>query len=76
MNAEVAQFFAVGGAIAFGAMGPAIAMGMIAASGLQSIGRNPEAENAIRNNMVLALAFCESLAIFSLVIALILKFLK
>lgn len=76
MNAEIAQFFAVAGAIAFGAAGPAIAMGMIAARGLDAIGRNPEAENAVRNTMVLALAFCESLAIFSLVVALILKFVK
>jgi len=76
MNAEVAQFFAVAGAIALGALGPAIGMGMIASRGLDAIGRNPEAENAVRNTMVLALSFVESLAIFSLVIALILKFVK
>ena len=74
MNPEVAQFFAVAGAIAIGAMGPAIAMGMIASKGLDSIGRNPETENAVRNTMVLALSFVESLAIFSLVVALIIKF--
>jgi F-type H+-transporting ATPase subunit c len=76
MNVEVAQQFAVAGAIAIGALGPAIAIGLIAASGLNAIGRNPDAENAIRNNMVLGLAFAESLAIFSLVIALIIRFVK
>jgi F-type H+-transporting ATPase subunit c len=74
MNLETAKMFAVGLTIALGAMGPAIAMGMIASKGLDSIGRNPETENAIRTTMILGLAFAESLAIFSLVVALILKF--
>jgi F-type H+-transporting ATPase subunit c len=76
MDIEVARLFAMGGAIALGAAGPAIAMGMIASKGLDAIGRNPETENPVRNNMVLALAFVESLAIFSLVVALIIRFLK
>lgn len=76
MNPEVAHTFAVAGTIAIGAIGPAIAMGWIASRGLESIGRNPETENAIRNTMVLALAFVESLAIFALVVALILKFVE
>ena len=74
MDVESAKVFAVGGAIAIGALGPALAMGMIASKGLEAIGRNPETENAIRNTMVLALSFAESLAIFSLVVALIIKF--
>jgi F-type H+-transporting ATPase subunit c len=74
MNVEVAKFFAMAAAIALGAFGPAIAMGMIATKGLESIGRNPETENAVRTTMILALAFVESLAIFSLVIALIIRF--
>jgi F-type H+-transporting ATPase subunit c len=74
MDIEVAQLFAAGATIAIGALAPAIAMGMIASRGLDSIGRNPETENAVRNTMVLALAFVESLAIFALVVALIIKF--
>ena len=66
--------FAIALAIAVGVTGPAIAMGMIASRGLESIGRNPETDNAVRNTMHPALAFTESLAIFALVVALILKF--
>ena len=76
MDIEVARYFAMTAAIALGALGPAIAMGMIATKGLESIGRNPETENPVRTTMILALAFVESLAIFSLVIALIIKFVK
>jgi F0F1-type ATP synthase membrane subunit c/vacuolar-type H+-ATPase subunit K len=39
------------------------------------MGRNPEAENMIRNMMFLAIALTESLAILALVIAMILRFL-
>jgi F-type H+-transporting ATPase subunit c len=74
MDPEVAKYFAMVAAIAIGSLGPAISMGMIATKGLESIGRNPETENAIRTTMILALAFVESLAIFSLVIALIIRF--
>jgi F-type H+-transporting ATPase subunit c len=74
MNTEMIQMIATGLTIAIGAIGPAFAMGKIASSGLESIGRNPDSENAIRTTMVLGLAFVESIAIFTLVIALIIKF--
>jgi F-type H+-transporting ATPase subunit c len=61
-------------AIAIGGIGPAIAIGMLTASAMQSLGRNPEAEPAIRLNMILGLAFAEAIAIYALVVALIIKF--
>jgi len=60
--------------IAVGVVGPGIGIGLLAAKGLEAIGRNPEAESKIRTNMILAIAFTEALAIYALVIALILKF--
>jgi len=57
-----------------GAIGPAIAIGILVASGLQAIGRNPEAASKIQTNMVLGIAFAEAVAIYALVVALILKF--
>jgi F-type H+-transporting ATPase subunit c len=60
--------------IAIGGIAPAIAIGMIASKGLEAIGRNPEAASKIQTNMVLGLAFAEAIAIYSLVMALILKF--
>jgi F-type H+-transporting ATPase subunit c len=61
-------------AIAIGGIAPAIAIGLMAASAMQSLGRNPEAEPAIRLNMILGLAFAEAIAIYALVVALIIKF--
>ena len=76
MGTAVAQFWAVAFVIALGTAAPAIAIAMIGGKALESIGRNPETENAIRTTMILAITFVESIAIFSLIIALILKFVK
>jgi F-type H+-transporting ATPase subunit c len=38
------------------------------------MGRNPEVTGAVQTNMILAIAFAESLGIFALVIALLVKF--
>ncbi len=61
-------------AIGAGAIGPGIGIGLIGLGAMQAIGRNPETENKIRTNMILAIAFAEAVAIYALVIALILKF--
>ncbi len=74
MDVESARLFAAAIAIGLGVAGPALGIGMIGSKGLESIGRNPETENAVRNTMVLAIVFAESLAIFALVVALIVKF--
>ena len=39
---------------------------------MEAIGRNPEAEPKIKNNMIVGLAFIEALSIYALVIAFIL----
>ncbi|MEX0895754.1 MAG: ATP synthase F0 subunit C [Patescibacteria group bacterium] len=57
-----------------GSIGPALAIGMMAAKGLEAIGRNPEAAGKIQTNMILGIAFAEAIAIYALVVALILKF--
>jgi F-type H+-transporting ATPase subunit c len=41
---------------------------------MEAMGRNPEVASTIQTNMILAIAFAESLAIFGLVIALLVKF--
>ena len=58
----------------FGAFMPALAIGWIASSAMSAIGRNPEAAGRIQTPMVLAVAFTEAIAIYSLVVALIIKF--
>ncbi len=61
-------------AIAIGAIGPAIAIGLIGSKSVEAIGRNPEATSKIQTAMILSLAFAEAVAIYALVIALIIKF--
>lgn len=70
----MSENFVVGFTIAVGGMGPAIAIGMIVAKALESLGRNPEAAARVQTVMILGIAFAEAIAIYSLVVALILKF--
>lgn len=74
MSSEVAKLFSVALAIGIGAIAPAIAIGNIGGKAVEALGRNPEAESAIRTTMILAIAFAEAVAIYALVVALILKF--
>ncbi|MEN9328681.1 MAG: synthase subunit c [Candidatus Parcubacteria bacterium] len=74
MDAEAAKLLSTALAIGLGVIGPGVGIGIIGGKALESMGRNPEAEASIRTTMILAIVFAESLAIFSLVIALILRF--
>ncbi|MFN4212644.1 MAG: ATP synthase F0 subunit C [Microgenomates group bacterium] len=74
MGTEAAKLISVALAISFGVLGPAIGIGMIGSKAVEALGRNPEAESAIRTTMILAVAFAEAVAIYVLVVALILKF--
>lgn len=65
---------AVAIAIAVGAIGPAIAIGLIAGHAMDAIGRNPEATSKVQTAMILGMAFAEAIAIYALVVALIIKF--
>lgn len=55
--------------MAVGAVGPAVAIGMIGSKAMESIGRNPEAAGKILVPMLLSCAFAEAIAIYALVIA-------
>ena len=74
MSVEAMKLLSVAIAIAVGAIAPALGIGMIGSKAVEALGRNPEAESAIRTTMILALAFAEAIAIYALVVALILKF--
>lgn len=74
MGAEAAKMIAIAITIGVGAIGPGLAIGMIAGKAVEALGRNPEAESSIRTAMILGLAFAEAIAIYALVVALILKF--
>ena len=60
--------------VAIGGGMPALAIGLLVGKALEAIGRNPEAANEIRTSMILGVAFAEAIAIYSLVIGLMIKF--
>ena len=76
MDIESVRLWATVAAIAIGTIAPAIAIGMIGSRSADAIGRNPEAAPKIQTAMILAIAFAEAVAIYALVIALIIKFVK
>lgn len=61
-------------AIGLGAIGPGIGIGLIGSKAMEAMGRNPEVTGTIQTNMILGIAFAESIAIFALVISLLVKF--
>ena len=65
---------AAGLAIGLGAIGPGLGIGMRAGKALEALGRNPEAQGPIQQNMILAIAFAEAIAIYALVVAIIIIF--
>ena len=74
MDETVMKIVMTGLTIAIGGSVPALAIGLITAKGLEAIGRNPESAGEVRTSMILGLAFAEAIAIYSLVAALIIKF--
>ncbi len=74
MELEGVKSIAAALAIGLGAVGPGIAIGILAGKAMEAIGRNPEATPKIQAAMILAIAFAEAIAIYALVIALIIKF--
>ncbi|MBC7255772.1 MAG: ATP synthase F0 subunit C [Chloroflexi bacterium] len=71
---EFSKDLVAGLTIAIGSIGPALAIGKFTSAAMEALGRNPEAENAIRTNLIVALAFTEAIAIYALVVALAVKF--
>lgn len=65
---------AAGLAIGLGALGPGLGIGMLAGKAMEALGRNPEAQGPIQQNMILAIAFAEAIAIYALVVAIIIIF--
>ena len=74
MSADSIKAIAMAIAAGFGVLGPGIGLGILVASALQAMGRNPEAASQIQGTMFIGIAFVEALAIFALVVAFIIKF--
>ncbi|MGD8466266.1 MAG: ATP synthase F0 subunit C [Anaerolineae bacterium] len=74
MDSETMRFLATAIAIAIGAIGPGLGLGMIGSKAMEALGRNPEASDQIFVPLILSLAFTEAIGIYALVVALIIKF--
>ena len=74
MDKEIAIPFAAAATIAIGAIFPSIAIGWLAGKAMEALGRNPEAAGPISQNMILAIAFAEAIAIYALIIAVVIIF--
>jgi F-type H+-transporting ATPase subunit c len=74
MDPLVAKMFAAAIAIGLGSIGPALAEGLVASKAMEAIGRNPAVSDKLIPNMIVAMAICETMGIFALVIALIILF--
>ncbi|MCJ7574222.1 ATP synthase F0 subunit C [Candidatus Bathyarchaeota archaeon] len=68
------KYVAAGLAIAAGGAVPAFAIGMLTGKAMEALGRNPEAQPVITTNMILGIAFCEAIAIYALVVAVMIGF--
>lgn len=76
LDTEVIRLLAVAVTIIGGTIIPAFAIGWMGKTAMEAIGRNPEAGGTILTNMIMAIAFVEAIAIYSLVVALALYFVK
>lgn len=74
MDAESLKVIMPGLTILLGGAFPAIAIGWMGAHAMDAIGRNPEAAGKLQTILILVVAFAEAIAIYSLVVALVLKF--
>lgn len=66
METEAARLIAKG-MIILSMLGTAIGEGLVASKAMEAMGRNPEAGDMIFQKMIVAMAICESTAIYALV---------
>lgn len=71
---QIASIVSAAFAVAFGAIGPALAEGRAVSSALEAIARQPESAGTISRTLFVGLAMIETTAIYCLVIALLLLF--
>jgi len=71
---KVGKAIGAGLAMGVGAIGPALAIGMLVGKAMEALGRNPEARASIQTNMILGVAFAEAIGIYALLTAIIIAF--
>jgi F-type H+-transporting ATPase subunit c len=74
VDVEVAKQLGAAIAIGVGGLGPGLGIGLAVRGAMEALGRNPEAEGAIRTTMIIGAALSEAVAIYAFVIAIIILF--
>ena len=74
VSADIVKMIMTGAVMGMGTLVQAFAIAWIGSTALKAIGRNPEAASKVQTPMILAIAFAEAIAVYSLVVALIIKF--
>lgn len=74
MDAEMMKMLAAALAIAVGVTGPALGEAHIAGKTMEAVSRNPEMSGKMFTNMLIGMAFVESLGVYCFLISLILLF--
>ncbi len=72
---DAAKAIAAALAIGIGAIGPGLGIGIAVKGAMDALGRNPEAEGAIRTMMIIGAALAEAVAIYAFVVAILITFL-
>lgn len=76
MDVETMRLLASALAIGIGSIAPALGIGLLVGRAMEALGRNPEARDSLFIPMVIGIAFTEAIAIYALVVALAIKFVK
>ncbi len=72
---DVAAARLIGAGLAMiGTIGAGLGIGVVVSGAVQGMARNPDATGTVQTNMILGIAFAESVAIYCLVIALLILF--
>jgi len=71
---QIVSILAAALAVSFGAIGPALAEGRAVAAAMDAIARQPEAAGTLSRTLFVGLAMIETMAIYTLVIALLVLF--
>lgn len=67
-------YLGAGIGIGLAALGTGLGIGILASKALEGMARQPEATDAIRMSMIIAIAFVEAIALYALIIAFVLVF--
>jgi F-type H+-transporting ATPase subunit c len=71
---QIVSILAAAISVSFGAIGPALAEGRAVAAAMDAIARQPEAAGTLSRTLFVGLAMIETMAIYTLVIALLVLF--